>query len=291
MSEKIIYRFTAIFLSFLSVICSIFGGVTVPHGKKLDMDKFELIWSDEFDGDKLDETKWDGHFVKDGQTVTRKGGYWNKELANVSGGNLSISTKYLENGVDGKGPAGWYSYALDTNGHYDQTYGYFEVRCILPKGSGLWSAFWLLCDGMTDVTNGGINGAEIDVFESCFYSQKNGKFKNSVSSNIHIDGYGDEHQSKNICNSLVYANNPYEEFNTYGLEWNENEYIFYVNGIEAGRSNFGGVSQVPEYLILSVEVGGENGTPAKSWVGESIETAGNEITDFVVDYVRAYQYK
>lgn len=291
MSNTAVYRLTSIFLAFISVFCYVFGGVTVPHGEKLDLGRFELFWSEEFDGDRLDETKWSGHYVKDGQTKVRKGGYWNKELASVSDGCLRVSTKYLENGVDGNGPSGWYSYALDTKNHYEQTYGYFETRCILPKGSGLWSAFWILCDSMTDATNGGINGAEIDVFESCFYSLKNGKFKNSVSSTIHIDGYDEAHKAKNVCNSLVYASNPYEEFNTYGVEWNESEYIFYINGIEAGRNDFGGASQVPEYLILSVEVGGENGKPEESWVGESIETAGNEITDFVVDYVRAYQYK
>ena len=51
-------------------------------------------------------------------------------------------------------------------------------------------------------------------------------------------------------------NNPYEEFNTYALEWSDDEYIIYVNGIEAGRSDFGGISQDEEWLLLSVEVGG-----------------------------------
>ena len=52
----------------------------------------------------------------------------------------------------------------------------------------------------------------------------------------------------------------------------------------------GGASRTPEYLILSVEVGGKDAVPAADWVGGPI-TRESEITDFVVDYVRAYRYK
>ena len=72
------------------------------------------------------------------------------------------------------------------------------------------------------------------------------------------------------------------------------KYIFYLNGVETGRLSTGGVSQNPEYLLLTVEFSGENGmasgdrhgagdikkTPNKNWPAE-----------FVVDYVRCYQYK
>ncbi len=73
------------------------------------------------------------------------------------------------------------------------------------------------------------------------------------------------------------------------IEWNESEYIFYINGVETGRSDFGGTSRVPEYLLLTAEVGGSNGAAGTSWAGEALNT-GAEPTDFVVDYVRVYQY-
>ena len=39
--------------------------------------------------------------------------------------------------------------------------------------------------------------------------------------------------------------NIHEEYNTYGLEWTDSEYIFYVNGVETRRTSFSkGVSQV-----------------------------------------------
>ncbi len=41
--------------------------------------------------------------------------------------------------------------------------------------------------------------------------------------------------------------------------------------------------------ILSVEVGGENAVPGESWA-EGVLSDGDTPTDFIVDYVRAYQY-
>lgn len=285
---KFIRPLISIFLCIASLFLSLAGRPTIPHGRQLDMSKFELAWSDEFDGDKLDLTKWDGHFYSDGDTIIRRGSYWNNSLATVSDGSLHIATKYYPDGLNGNGKPGWYTSGIDTSRSYEQQYGYFECRCILPKGTGLWSAFWMFCSGVGKLDHDGELGAEIDIYESPYY-HLGGVDGSSVASNIHINGYGEEHRTKSVCHSRVTANNPYEEFNTYGLEWNEKEYIFYINGVEAGRTRFG-VSEVPEWMILSVEVDGANGEPADGWSGAAVDAA-NPPTDFVVDYVRAYQYK
>jgi beta-glucanase (GH16 family) len=279
---KFIRPLISVFLCIASIFLSLAGRPTIPHGRELDMSKFELTWSDEFDGDKLDLTKWDG------DTIIRRGSYWNNSLATVSDGSLHIATKYYPDGLNGNGKPGWYTSGIDTRRSYEQQYGYFECRCILPKGTGLWSAFWMFCSGVGKLDHDGELGAEIDIYESPYYHLE-GVDGNSVASNIHINGYGEEHRTKSVCHSRVTANNPYEEFNTYGLEWNEKGYIFYINGVEAGRTRFG-VSKVPEWMILSVEVDGANGEPADGWSGAAVD-AENPPTDFVVDYVRAYQYK
>ena len=103
-----------------------------------------------------------------------------------------------------------------------------------------------------------------------------------ITSNLHYNGYGAAHRFHNV--GFFKVENPYEEFNTYGVEWNENEYIFYLNGMEYGRSDFGGVCQNPLFLILSVEMYGENGVP-------SSRDKNADEAQFIVDYVRAYQYK
>ena len=257
-----------------------------------DEKKLTLVWADEFDGDALDATKWEGHYCGAGDASVRRGSYWHTDMATVKDGKLHIRTAYYPEGYKGNGKPGWYTCGIDTNNLFEPTYGYFEARCILPKGSGLWSAFWMISDNMAfspDIgsVEGGTDGAEIDIFESAFYESK---YPRRVSSNIHVDGYGEWHKSENVCEPFILFNDPYEEFNTYGLAWTADGYIFYINGIETGRSDFGGASQVPEYLILSVEVGGNNAVPAADWTGGPL-TPDSEPTDFVIDYVRAYQYK
>ena len=270
---------TAFCMAAVTFFCVLLDIPCYAEGKKLDLDRFTLVWSDEFDGDSVDETVWSGHYVWGG-TEIRRGGYWNKQMASVADGCLTIRTEYLPEGLDG-GPAGYYSYGMDTRGAFEQKYGYFETRCILPKGHDLWGAFWLLCDGQFDETDGGVNGAELDVFESLYTEAKN---PNMVSSNIHIDGYGDAHRALGSKKFLL-RGNPYEEFNTYGMEWNENGYTFYINGKKSFHTKWGGVSAVPEWLILSVETGGLDGVPSCDFL------EGVESSEFIVDYVRAYTYK
>lgn len=281
-------RITFAFLTIFSFFLNLFGLPGYPKAETVDMNKFDLVWADEFEGDSVDYTKWNAGWWGNENTMVRKGGWWNGKLATVEDGALHIATRYYENGVNNDGNAGWYSSQLTTRYSYEQKYGYFEVRCILPKGSGLWSAFWMMCEGVFDEGKEGRDGSELDIFESAYYSSSN---RDTVSSAIHYDGYGDAHRSKTIHHTHVYGSDPYEEFNTYGMEWNEKGYTFYINGHKCGSTDFGGVSREPEYMLLSVEVGGSNGKPADSWAGKSIETNGFAPTDFIVDYVRAYQYK
>ena len=260
-----------------------------PHEDpaELDLNGYTLSWCDDFDGGKIDSSKWRGFSCGEEESVIRQGGWWHTDLASVKDGNLHISTQYFKGGYKG-GKAGWYSCGLCTSGLFEQNYGYFEVRCILPKGDGMWAAFWMLpFDFSNTVGNGGKDGAEIDVFESPNYRYRLSDGVNVVTSNLHIDGYGKEEQSECVATPFIEGNDPYAEFNTYGVEWKENEYIFYINGIESGRSDFGGVSQVPEYLLLTVEVGGSKGKAKKSWAGNELPSDAVP-SDFIVDYVRVY---
>lgn len=269
--------------SLLISLCVMLDIPCYPMGQKLDTDKFVETFSDDFEGE-LNRSVWSGHYQYGNTTEARKGSYWNQYLAATKNGNLVIPVTYLEDGMGGKG-AGWYTAGIDTDEDapdgFSQKFGYFECRCILPKGADIWSAFWLMNDGVYNEDGNGRDGTEIDIFESDGYEKP---FKNNVSSNLHFDGYNDAHQSHGATRFLI-KNNPYEEFNTYGLEWNEEEYIFYINGVETFRTSYGGVSQNPEYLILSVEMRGENGIPSQR------ENASGEEAQFIVDYVKVYQYK
>ena len=276
-------------IALFAVIPQLFGALifdtpVTPYKDKIDMSRFELVWQDEFDHG-FDDTFWQGHYVYgDDDTQKRDTAYWNKDQVSFTDdGCLQITVEYKD------GPAGkqYYSYGMETNPNknyngrhtgYEQLYGYFEIRCILPKGAGLNPAFWLLTDGMwDDDTDGGVTGCEIDVLETNKDFDSASKDYNSVYQTVHVDAYGEAHKQE--IQGSFYADDPYNKFNTYGVEWNENEYIFYVNGIETARTSFGGVCRVPLYLIISVGA------------GEQIKDNLYLPSSFTVDYVRAYQYK
>lgn len=281
-----IKRVIALTVSFFQLVgLVIFDTPVTPYKDEIDMSRFVLRWEDNFDKG-FDTKYWQGHYVYGANdTQPRDTAMWNRgQVSFTEDGCLLITAEYKEDGPKG---AGYYSYGMETNPNkcydegyegYEQLYGYFEIRCILPKGAGLNPAFWLLSDGMwADDTDGGITGAEIDILETnTLYNPLDPSF-NSIVQTIHVDAYDEAHKWEN--QGEFYANDPYNEFNTYGVEWNENEYIFYVNGVETARTSFGGVCRVPLYLIISL------GVDERVYENEYMPAS------MVVDYVRCYQYK
>lgn len=276
-------KFANYVIAFVSAILLMFNISPVEKSTEtIDMDKYELTFSDEFDGTQLDSTRWCQH----NSEGVRRGGYWTLDCAQVYDGNLHIKTEYRENGKFG---AGWYSAGICTQGKFMQTYGYYECRCILPKGVGLWSAFWLINSNVSNLTTGNATqGAEIDVFESPFYYRSWGR--NIVTSNIHYNGYELNTRYKNV-GIWKLDNDPYENYNTYGMEWTPDGYSIYVNGAKMATTDYGGVSTQDEYMILSCEVDGDRAQPIYGWSGLITDNAQPFTADFTVDYVRAYKAK
>ena len=96
-----------------------------------------------------------------------------------------------------------------------------------------------------------------------------------VQHTFHRDGYNKDHKSEGHVAKVPGVMNG---FHTFGLRWKAEEYIFYVDGKEAWRSKAGGVCQVPQYMLLSDEIG--------TWAGD---IAKAKLPDqFLVDYVRVY---
>jgi len=244
-----------------------FDTAQTPRGQKLNLAGYQLVMEDNFNGTTLDLSKWE--YRADGP---RRAGFNSPGQVFLQDGNLVIRAEYLANGEYG---AGWYAGMIRSIKEY--TRGYFEIRCKCSQGGGFWSAYWLNSNGMSsaEASNGGIGGAELDIFEAGNY---NGNIFNrdSVTHSVHVGGYGNGLQSEDEGSYKV--PNPYTQYNTYGLEWNENEYIFYINGVESLRTSFEkGVSQAPEYVIISEEL-----------PSVFTEQPGFS-TDFIVDYVRVYQ--
>lgn len=251
----------------------------------IDPGKWNLVFSDDFNGKELDRTKWRIRTENGKDCEIRRGGYWSAEQLIVENGRLAIRTEYR----DGPMGPGYYAAAVTTDGLFSHRYGYYEARCILPRGEGFWASFWIQSNNMRvpgKDTDGGRNGAELDIFEAPYYGRGPG-LHDCVSAAVHVDGAPPLLRSNHIGDFP--AVRPYDQFNTYGVEWNEKEYIFYINRKETCRTGFlKGTSRVPEYMILSVEVCGRNAVPGKDWAGLITRNPGMLPADFIVDYVRVY---
>lgn len=218
--------------------------------------ELKLVWSDEFGGEKIDDTKWE--VLGDSK---RRDHWWLKEDSYLDGeGNLVLRTK--------KAGKRYSSGAVRTMGKFEHKSGYFQCRCILPVEEGHWAAFWLMCNGVTSIGNEGRDGTEIDIME---WPWRDGRVQHT----LHWDGYGKAHKSKGKVSKTAGLS---EGYHTFGLLWTEDEYVFYVDGRETWRTSAGGVSQVPEYIKLSEEIGDWGGDIKKAHLPDY----------FIVDHVRVY---
>ena len=223
----------------------------VPEGKK-----WKLAWSDEFNGKNVDESKWE--ILGDWK---RRDGFWVKEDSFLDGkGNLILRTK--------KDNSRYTCGAVRTKNKFEHKFGYWVARCQFPKQQGHWPAFWLHTNSVNKVGNEGRDGTEIDIMEKPWREDK-------ITQNLHWDGYGKEHKHAGQSSTIPGIS---EGFHTFGLHWTPGEYVFYVDGEVTWRTSAGGVSQVPQYLKLTEEIGEWGGDITKAQLPDH----------FLTDYVRVY---
>lgn len=265
-------RIIAFFIALFEVFLGIADRGLTPLGQQLDLTGYSLVFCDEFDGDTLDTDAW--YYRGLG---TRRAGYTGKNQVEVKDGNLVITAEYK----DGEYGEGWYAGKIGTVKKYNK--GYFEIRCKCNDGGEIWSAFWTMPEYPIDpysheTSKGGVGGAEMDIFEAP-NAQKKGLMRDAVSQTIHCNGGDDDAENLDSrCVGFFRGKNIYNEYNTYGLEWTEDEYIFYINGVETARSSFSkGVCDVNEEIIVSLELPDE------------ITHDHDFKTQFVVDYVKIWQ--
>lgn len=306
MRKKIFYLIVTLMLVLFSVIsfvaCAKQPSLARDGENKIvfrEYGEYNLVFSDEFEGDEIDKNIWSVG-LNGKEDTGRRGAYYRSsdEFAFVKDGNLTIRTKYIEDGDNSGWRTSWLESRTGTKSDnpnftgYSNKFGYYEIRCIAPPCEGIWSAFWLWPDEGTGFTpndvKGGQDGAEIDIMESAWYNKSNGSGKSQLV--IHIDNYKDK-RYKNLIPDTVPT--MHTEFHTFGVLWTPEYYVYFIDDVKIGKIEFG-VSEVKEHLILSVEVGGtidENGKPvAKSdWAGDPNKNDKTKYYDYIVDYVRVYQ--
>jgi beta-glucanase (GH16 family) len=242
---------------FIVAVCGLAVMIGRAEEQLLPGKKLRLVWNDEFNGLTLDTNKW--NVAPD---APRKGGWWSPSAVRLDGaGHLEIKTfKRRDQFVAGQ---------INTKGKFQKAFGYFVARIKFQRQPGFWSAFWMMCDGVGHVGDEGRDGTEIDIVEKPWRDDR-------VQHTLHWDGYTKEHhRSKGVA---AKAPGVMHGFHDCGLLWTPQEYVFYVDGKETWRTKAGGVSQVPEYLLLSSEVGPWGGDIHRADLPDS----------FFVDYVRVY---
>ncbi len=251
---------------------------------------FELVWADEFDGDKVDETKWDYRLCMMGKRHPA----WTDKGVKVENG-CAVFSIFEENGevVSSQLQTG-YNFmdepVLSTkfkNDHlqwpigklkenkFTHKYGYYECRCRLQQKEGWWSAFWIQSPIIGASLDSKLTGSEVDIMESFHIGDVHHH-------NLFTGGYGQD--MKNLYVGGDYTV-PAEEFHTFGLLWTPEKYVFYVDGKEDGTITEN-VSGVPQFILISTEPRGyrkENHRPT-----EEAYAAARAGDTFLVDHVRVF---
>lgn len=271
--KKVFAGFVAVFQLLGAAFCD---RPVTPYKDPIDLSGYELVFEDEFEGDKLNMDVWQSRH--EGKS---RAGYDCIDQVSVKDGRLIINGCYRENGKYG---AGWYAGDIRLKQEYLR--GYFEIRCkVVPNSSNthdFWSAFWLTNSHAYDpeISKGGVGAVELDIMECFTANAKKGKAPEAVSPAIWCNGVdGDPETTDGRILGRYKLNDPCNEYNTYGLMWTEDEYIFYINGVETVRSTYSaGVCQVPEIVVVSLTA-----------PPNDIPKSHDYSVDYDVDYVRIYQ--
>ena len=239
----------------------------------------KLVWSDEFEGDSLDLSKWTFETGAHGWGNWEWQDYTQGENVQVDNGTLKIVARKTGQGQQ----AGDYTSArLNTTETW--TYGRIEVKARVPihKGNGLWPAIWMLGENIQSV--GWPKCGEIDIMEYVSFNHDVAHQTLHSQANNHMRG-------TQISSGPKPVTNMDSEFHTYGILWDNEGILFYIDRLDnimltAMRPDNPNVENWPFdrpfYLLLNMAVGG-------SWGGRMGVNDQIFPSTFEIDYVRVYQ--
>jgi len=181
---------------------------------------WKLSWSDEFNGasgTKPDVATWTYDLGN------QNGGWGNSELeyytdtvSNVGmdgNGNLVITAR-----KESMGGMNYTSTRMKTQGLKTFQYGRIEGRMQIPKGQGLWPAFWML--GNDIATNNWPACGEIDIMENI------GKEPNIIHGSAHGPGYSGGNP---LTAQITLAQPVSSAFHIFAVEWDATSIRWYVD--------------------------------------------------------------
>ena len=245
----------------------------------VDMTQLELLFSDEFNGDSLDATKWNTaqqwgpdlvindelQYYVDIQTNPTFG----YNPFSFDGESLTISAVETPSNLRSvANDQPYLSGVLTTASKFEMTHGYIEARMDFPAGTGLWPAFWML-------------SAEFESLKpQLFIAEGNGGKPDSI---FHNYNYHDANGNLRSPGQWQVTQAEFAEgFHTLGVSWKSDELLFYIDGIPTYRIIGENVSNQAMYLIANLAVGGVwPGSPDADTVFPA---------ELKIDYIRAYRH-
>lgn len=220
------------------------AAVVVP-----DQNGWRLVWHDEFDGDSLDQTKWEALDRRDSYNNEKQ--YYHPDQVVVADGMLQITA--IDEPRSGKQYQSGIITSRDIFGP-----GRFEARVDLPTSQGMWPAFWLNANHVAWP-----QGGEIDILEN------RGSQPNLTSSAYHW-----QTDPGPCCNQHRYVYDEYtatEEgqpvdfhsgFHTYAVEWDDTLLRFFVDDnlhFTVTETRDRPIFETAKNIIVNLAVGGNFG--------------------------------
>ncbi|MFD6277037.1 ricin-type beta-trefoil lectin domain protein [Streptomyces sp. NPDC060209] len=240
-----------------------------------------VTFSDEFDGaagSAVNAGKWQ---IETGDNVNNHERQYytagNRNAALDGQGHLVITARKEnpDNYQCWYGRCEYTSARLNTSGKFTTTYGRVESRMKIPRGQGIWPAFWMLGADIGSV--GWPNSGEIDIMENVGFEP------GTVHGTLHGPGYsgsGGIGAGYSLPGGQAFA----DAFHTFAVDWSPNAITWSVDGTVYQRrtpADLGGKQWVfdkPFFVILNLAVGGY-------WPGDP---DGSTVLpqQLLVDYVR-----
>jgi len=237
---------------------------------------YNLVFNEEFQGSSLDRSKWNSQYRWGPDLIINNELQYYVDTLNqpnfghspfeFDGEHMTINAIRTPNQLSGRALSQPYlSGAITTYQKFTMRYGYVEMRARMPRGRGMWPAFWLLHNTDHD------RRPEIDVVEML------GHQTNLVYNTYHRFDNGNLVSSPSF---QVPGPDYAADFHTYAVRWEPGLLVWYVDGVERNRFDDSNVSHEDMYLLLNLAVGG--------WWPGAPDSSTPFPARFTIDYIRAY---